>query len=182
MKNKKVLTVIILCIAVLLISAGATFALIVASSRTVENTMTVGNVYITLTETEGNNFKILPGVSHVKDPTVTVQKDSLDSWIFIRQEASSDLHLYAEYAIDDGWIPLQGEAGVYYRRYYTSANDTIYPIIKDNKVTIFEDVTEEDLALIHINPTLKFTAYAVQMDMMDNPDVAWDTVIAEKGE
>ena len=182
MKNKKVLTVIILCLAVLLISAGATFAFIVASSRTVENTMTVGNVYITLTETEGNNFKILPGVSHVKDPTVTVQKDSLDSWIFIRQEASSDLHLYAEYAIDDGWIPLQGEAGVYYRRYYTSANDTIYPIIKDNKVTIYEDVTEEDLALIHINPTLKFTAYAVQMDMMDNPDVAWDTVIAEKGE
>lgn len=182
MKNKKVLTVIILCLAVLLISAGATFAFIVASSRTVENTMTVGNVYITLTETEGNNFKILPGVSHVKDPTVTVQKDSLDSWIFIRQEASSDLHLYAEYAIDDGWIPLQGEAGVYYRRYYTSANDTIYPIIKDNKVTIYEDVTEEDLALIRTNPTLKFTAYAVQMDMMDNPDVAWDTVIAEKGE
>lgn len=182
MKNKKVFTVIILCLAVLLISAGATFAFIVASSPTVENTMTVGNVYITLTETKGNNFKILPGVSHVKDPTVTVQKGSLDSWIFIRQEASSDLHLYAEYAIDDGWIPLQGEAGVYYRRYYTSANDTVYPIIKDNKVTIYEEVTEDDLALIHINPTLKFTAYAVQMDMMDNPDVAWDTVIAEKGE
>ena len=182
MNNKKSITLIIISLCVLIIGIGATWAYIIASSPTVKNTMTVGKVDITLNETTGDEFKILPGITHVKDPTVTVVKGSENSWIFIRQEASSDLHLYAEYAIDGGWIPLQGEAGVYYRRYYTSANDTIYPIIKDNKVTIYEEVTEEDLALIHINPTLKFTAYAVQMDMMDNPDVAWDTVIAEKGE
>ncbi len=182
MKNKKRITVIIMTLCVLMVGIGATLAYFVASSHTVVNTMTVGKVDIALTETTGNEFKILPGITHIKDPIVTVTAGSEDCWVFIRQEVSTDLHLYAEYAIDEGWTPLEGEAGVYYRKYYKSANDVSYPIIKDNKVVIFEDITEEDLAFIHVNPTLKFTAYAVQAETIDTPDVAWDTVIAEKGE
>ena len=182
MKNKKRLTIVIIAICVALIGFGATYSLLVASSRPVTNVMTVGDVNITLTETKGTSFKLIPGVTHEKDPTVTVQSGSLNCWIFIKEEASADLHQYASYEIDSGWTPLEGEAGVYYRKYYTSANDVVYPIIKGNVVAISEDLTEEKMSFIHSNPTLSFTAYAVQAELMDTPDIAWDTIIIEKGE
>ena len=45
-----------------------------------------------------------------------------------------------------------------------------------------EDLSEEELSFIRIKPTLKFKAYAVQMDGFTTPDDAWDAVIMEKGE
>lgn len=182
MKNKKGLMIMVIFLCVIIVGTGVTFAYIVASSREVVNTMTVGDVTLTLTETSGNSFKLLPGVTHFKDPTVTVKAGSLDCWVFIKEEVSADLQFYAEYKIADGWIPLDGEAGVYYRKYYKSATDTAYPIIKDNKVIVYEDLTEQDLEFVHIDPTLTYTAYAVQADMIDTPDDAWDTVVLEKGE
>ena len=183
MKRPASLSFLIIFLCCIVIGVGATLAYIVATTPPVVNTFSVGDVKLSLTETSGNTFKLAPGVTLKKDPLLTVKGGSLDCWVFIKVEASSDLHLYASYEIDETWIDLEGEAGVYYLKHKQSLSDSAYPIIKDNKVTVFEDVTEEDLSFIHINPTLKFKAYAVQADSnINNPDVAWDTVILEKGE
>ena len=182
MKKRTSLLILISLICVLFIGVGTTFAYIIASTRDLVNTFTIGNIELTLTETTGTSFELIPGVTHKKDPTVTVKNGSDDCWLFIKAEPSADLYLYASYQIDDGWIDLEGEAGVYYRKVYKAGSDTAFRIIKDNSVTIFEDLSEEELSFIRIKPTLKFKAYAVQMDGFTTPDDAWDAVIMEKGE
>lgn len=169
-------------ICAIIIGVGATFAYIIASTRDVVNTFTVGNIEISLSETTGAGFKLIPGVTHKKDPTVTVKGETPNCWLFIKVQPSADLYLYVDYTIDSGWIPLEGEANVYYRQFYGSASDTVYPIIKDNMVKVHEDISEEELELIKVNPTLEFKAYAIQAEGFTTPDEAWDAVILEKGE
>ena len=182
MKNRASLIVLIAFICAAFIGVGATFAYIIASTRPVVNTFAVGNIEISLEETTGDHFKLIPGVIHKKDPTVTVKGGNTDCWLFIKAQPSADLYMYVDYGIEDGWIPLEGEANVYYRKIYGAATDSLFPILKNNQVTVHEDLTEEELELIRINQTLKFKAYAIQADGFATPDDAWDAIILEKGE
>lgn len=96
MKTKSKALLLTLC-AVLLVAASVmgTMAYL-TSTDTVENTFTVGNVKITLDEakvnTDGtlatpaervkaNEYKLLPGHTYTKDPTVTVIKGSESSYV-----------------------------------------------------------------------------------------------------
>lgn len=96
MKTKSKALLLTLC-AVLLVAASVmgTMAYL-TSTDTVENTFTVGNVKITLDEakvdTDGtpaapaervkaNSYKLLPGHTYTKDPTVTVIKGSESSYV-----------------------------------------------------------------------------------------------------
>ena len=182
MKNKLNISALLVFVLVLLISVGTTVAYIIASTRPVVNTFTIGDIKLTLEETTSNTFPIIPGSTQRKDPKVTVKAGSMNNWLFIKAEPSADLYMYADYAIADGWIPLEGEANVYYRLVYQAASDTVFNILKDNQVTIHEDITEAELELIRINPTLNFKAYAIQMTGFYTPDDAWDAIILEKGE
>lgn len=91
-KNAKV-WLTIACVAVLL--AGAVFGTLAyfTDSESATNTFTVGEVGITLDEsnestpdaddrtTTGNAYHLLPGHSYVKDPTVTVEEGSSESYV-----------------------------------------------------------------------------------------------------
>lgn len=95
MKNKSKALLMTLC-AVLLVAASVlgTMAYL-TSTDGVENTFTVGNVKITLDEAKvdadgvvssndrvkGNEYKLMPGHTYVKDPTVTVKAPSVDSYV-----------------------------------------------------------------------------------------------------
>ncbi len=96
MKTKSKALLLTLC-AVLLVAASVmgTMAYL-TSTDTVENTFTVGNVKITLDEakvnTDGipaapaervkaNEYKLLPGHTYTKDPTVTVKAGSESSYV-----------------------------------------------------------------------------------------------------
>ena len=57
-------------------AVGGTVAWLTAQTGPVVNTFTYGNINITLSETTGEDYKIIPGVDIEKDPTVTVKKDS----------------------------------------------------------------------------------------------------------
>lgn len=95
MKTKSKALLMTLC-AVLLVAASVlgTMAYLTSTDE-VENTFTVGNVKITLDEAKvnadgtvngnervkGNEYKLMPGHTYVKDPTVTVKAPSVDSYV-----------------------------------------------------------------------------------------------------
>ncbi len=84
---KKKLTAIFLCVALVAIAVvGASLAYFTDTTENVQNTFTMGGVKIDLTEPEWNPdevHKLMPGSTFAKDPTITVQEDSEDSYVFL---------------------------------------------------------------------------------------------------
>ena len=91
MKTKSKALLLTLC-AVLLVAASVlgTMAYLTSSAE-VKNTFTVGKVEIKLDETDvtnptgprvtANSYKLMPGTTYTKDPTVTVKADSEESYV-----------------------------------------------------------------------------------------------------
>ena len=91
MKTKGKALLLTLC-AVLLVAASVlgTMAYLTSTAK-VENTFTIGKVEITLDETDvtnpngprvtANSYKLMPGTTYTKDPTVTVKAGSEESYV-----------------------------------------------------------------------------------------------------
>lgn len=104
--NKLKKTLVLVCCAALLvcISVGATVAYLTSKTEVVQNTFTVGDIVITLDEAKvdedgkpvleknedgemvnprviTNEYKLMPGHTYVKDPTVHVAADSEEAYI-----------------------------------------------------------------------------------------------------
>ena len=91
MKTKSKALLLILC-AVLLVAASVlgTMAYLTSSAE-VKNTFTIGKVEIKLDETDvtnptgprvtANSYKLMPGTTYTKDPTVTVKAGSEESYV-----------------------------------------------------------------------------------------------------
>ena len=78
------------------------------------------------------------------------------------------------YHIADGWTALTGQTGVYYREVSAQKSVQEFPVLKENKVTVSEDLTKTEVdQLKEKSPTLTFTAYAVQKDGITNAADAW---------
>lgn len=158
---------------------GGTVAWLTDKTTAVVNTFTYGDINITLAETTGNSYKIIPGVNITKDPKVTVKKDSEACWLFVKVEkVGTFVANKVTYSIADGWTKLTGVTGVdnvYYREVGAVTADTSFDVIKDNKVYVKDTLTKEDIQNI-TNPTLTFTAYAVQKDGIADAATAWAKV------
>lgn len=153
---------------------GGTVAWLTDKTTAVTNTFTYGDINIELTETTGENYKIIPGVDIAKDPKVTVKANSEACWLFVKvQESGTFVADKVTYSIADGWTALAGQTGVYYREVGATTADTDFAVLKDNKVTVSDTLTKEDIKSITTNPTLTFTAYAVQKDGFDTTAAAW---------
>lgn len=153
---------------------GGTLAWLTDQTAEVKNTFTVGDINIGLTETTAD-YKMVPGNTIAKDPTVTVKANSEACWLFVKVTESTDLKDFITYAIAEGWTEL--EAGVYYREVPASAADQTFSVLADNAVTVNSDVTKEMLtAKDFANPTLTFKAYAVQKDNVASASDAWAKV------
>lgn len=143
---KKKIAVAVSLLLVLALSIGGTIAWL-TDSETVTNTFTIGNVDITLKETDaqGNkvnaqSFKFVPGVTMAKDPTVTVEAGSEACYVFVKvdevigndnnkvvytsanQTVEKSFSDYFTYAIrrENEWTQGDGTnipADVYYREY-----------------------------------------------------------------
>ncbi len=180
-KKKAVLISVIISACLLLaVGIGVTVAYLVSQSQTLDNTFTSGNVSVTLTESRSDGYLILPGTDVPKDPTVTVEGGSEACWLFFKAEASNDFDKYMTYTPDDGWTPLEGIAGVYYRQVDSAKEDISFSILKSNAVSVRDTVTEEDLDLIRIKPTLTFTAYAIQQVEINSAEEAWNHLKEEQ--
>lgn len=163
--------VLVMAVALTLIIGGiigGSVAWLTATSATVTNTFTYGNINITLTETTGRNYKIIPGVDISKDPKVTVEANSEACWLFVKVEQNGTFVANkVTYSIADGWIKGNGTDipdDVYYREVGAVTADTSFDVLKGNEVIVSENLTKEDIKTITTNPTLTFTAYAFQKD------------------
>ena len=171
---RKSQTWLIIAIALLLMLAvGTTIAYLVASSNIVQNTFTVGAVNISLTETTGKTYALLPGATLEKDPVVTVHSGSENCWLFVKVEEDHDLDAYCTYSIEAAWTPLEGYDGVFYQTVEKSIEDQTFPVLKDNSVQIRDTLHEEQLNAIEDYPTIKFTAYAIQGEGVATVEDAW---------
>ncbi|MFR8012464.1 MAG: SipW-dependent-type signal peptide-containing protein [Clostridia bacterium] len=160
--NKKLITAASIALAAC-VAIGGTIAYLTDKTDTITNTFTVGKVDINLTET-ARTYKMIPGTTLDKDPTVTVEKGSEDSWVFVKVEESENLDTYIDYTVDLGvWTPLEGAEGVYYVRVAASEENTVLNVLTNNQVSVLDSVTSAQMAEAEGDkPTLTFTAYAIQ--------------------
>ena len=153
---------------------GGTLAWLTDQTAEVKNTFTVGDINIGLTETT-TDYKMVPGNTIAKDPTVTVKANSEACWLFVKVTESANLDEFITYAIATGWTEL--EAGVYYREVPASAADQTFSVLAGDAVTVKSDVTRAMLETAKTDaPTLTFKAYAIQKDHFATADAAWAEV------
>lgn len=155
---------------------GGTLAWLTDQTAEVKNTFTVGDINIGLTETTAD-YKMVPGNTIAKDPTVTVKANSEACWLFVQVTESTDLKDFITYAIAEGWTALPGVDGVYYREVPASAADQTFSVLAGDAVTVKSDVTRTMLEAAKADaPTLTFQAYAIQRDHFATADAAWAEV------
>lgn len=180
--------------AVLLVTASVlgTMAYLTATTDTITNTFTVGKVAITLDEAKvnpdgtpvagadrvkANAYKLMPGSTYTKDPTVHVAADSEDSYVFVKVEngianleATGDTTI-AKQMETQGWSLVTGETNIYaYKNTVAAGTDVkvfeTFKIADDaNTKTEWNSIT---------NAQVKITAYAIQADGFANAKAAWD--------
>lgn len=192
MKKKLLITLSVVACALLLVvgSIAGTIAYL-TSTQTVTNTFTVGNVSITLVETDtdeygefdatsatqstkGNDYKLIPGHTYTKDPTITVASESEDCWLFVKVEnglaevevAEADGDTIVEQMTANDWKVVSGN--VYAYKDIQSAGDTLTPF------STFTLAGDADVAkYADADAKIVVTAYAVQADGFDTAAAAW---------
>lgn len=185
MKNSKLRRALLLvACAVLLVSlsVSATLAYLQSQTEVVTNTFTVGSVNITLDEAkvdeygvpatpasrvQENTYKLIPGHTYTKDPTVHVTKGSEVCYLFVKVtndivDIEADTTIAAQMAAL-GWKPLEGVDGVYYYQDKVDARAEAKDVPVFRNFTVKTDADISDYA----NKTVTITAYAIQADGFD---------------
>ena len=176
MKKKSLALVLALAMIVVCV-VGGTLAWLIATTGSVTNTFTYGDINIKLEETDATvaadgsatkEFKMIPGYTIAKDPKVTVLAGSEKCYLFVKVAESDNFDTFMTYEMADGWTALDGVNGVYYREVETSTANQEFAVLKDNQVTVSGDVTKGMLNDLNAEgatqPTLTFTAYACQFN------------------
>ena len=91
---------------------GGTFGYLQDSTENVTNTFKANQVTVSLKETTGDAYEIIPGTEQEKDPTVTVT-NTVDAYVYVQvTDTTQDL---VDYTIAEGWMQLDGYENIYYR-------------------------------------------------------------------
>lgn len=197
---KKTLTVLLALVLVIAMSVAGTMAYLTSTTDTVTNTFTVGKVTITLDEADvneygqkvkadgsvagpndtladrvkANTYKLIPGHSYVKDPTVHVAAGSEDCYLFVKvvdgiSAIEADTTIATQLATK-GWKP----AGVDNVYVYATGSDTksVVSVGPDTgtDIVVFENFTLTSNASVdsYKNAQITVTAYAIQADGFAN--------------
>lgn len=173
MKKKSFIMALALVL-VFAVAVGGVVAWLTDKTDPVKNTFTVGDINIKLEETT-TAYKMVPGNAIAKDPKVTVKAGSEACYLFVEVKKSANFDTFMTYAMADGWKVLDGQTGVYYREVDATTADTSFAVLKDNQVTVRDTVTKTQLEEVKTanQPTLTFTAYAVQKDNIADAATAW---------
>lgn len=178
-KHTKSLALVLSLMLVIGCVAGGTLAWLNAKTDEVKNTFSTSDIGVTLEETT-NTYKMIPGWTINKDPKATVTSGSEDCYLFVKVEKSDNFDTYMDMAIDAQWTALDAtnNPGVYYIEIDEDAEkDVVYNVLgegkstyseveytwDDNQVLVKPTVTEKMMDEANPQPTLTFTAYAVQL-------------------
>ena len=115
---------------------------------------------------------MVPGNTIAKDPKVTVEAGSEDCWLFVKIEESQNLDTYISYTVASGWTELTAGSGIYWRQ--AKAGDS-FSVLANDEVIVNSSVNKTQMEAIKTadQPTLTFTAYAVQKDNVADAAAAW---------
>lgn len=192
MKTARKALMLIIC-AALLVSATVMGTLAyLTSDDTVTNTFSIGKVEITLTEApvgengkkidgdrvKANKYKLYPGKEYDKDPTVFVDANSEDCYIYVTvangiSAIEGDTTIAAQMATK-GWTEI-GNTGVY------TDNKVHKP--KD-EVVVFEHFTIDSAVKSvsdYENAQIVVKAYAIQKEGFANATAAWEAAKGDLG-
>ena len=189
-KNKKLVTVVsaMFCAVVLVAGSIAGTIAYLTAKDTIVNTFTIGNIQISLDETDvnlygeedgatrvkANSYKLVPGRTYIKDPTVHVEAGSEKCYVFVKVvdglAAIQDATTIADQIV-------AGNPGVYYKVVDASNSNTdIDEVVFSNfKIKSNADVAEYD------GKTIDITAYAIQFDGFADAAAAWSAGIGTGG-
>ena len=193
--KKKAIVAVVALVLVLCCAMGGTLAWLKAETKPVVNTFTYGDINIDLSETTGNEYKMIPGNSIKKDPVVTVKEGSEACWLFVEVKESENFDAFMTYAIAEGWTlyntTISGsniktdnttaDTYVIYREVAKTTRDELFYVLagkegyQNGYVTVNDTVTKKMFAALTeaTRPTLTFTAYAVQSDNVTTVADAW---------
>lgn len=198
MKTKNKALLLALC-AVSLVTASVfgTMAYLTSNDQ-VTNTFTVGSVAIKLDEAkvdlagqkdgdvrvQQNTYKLLPGHEYIKDPTIHVDADSEDCYLFVKVEngieaIEDESSKVADQMTRNGWAKVESkgvyvyvgtETGATKPRAVTKENKNI-PVFNNIKIAGSVDGTQLE-RYKNNNTTITVTAYAVQKDGFEDSSAA----------
>ena len=160
-------------------AVGGTAAWLAAKSEPIASTFTFGDINITLKDEDPQEgqIKIIPGADIPKVLKVTVQANSVDCWLFVKVEQTGTfVPDKVTYAIAEGWTKGDGPQipeNVYYRQVNGATADMEFSVLKGDKITVSNTLTKEEIQNIADEPTLTFTAYAVQREGINTAADAW---------
>lgn len=206
--KKKLLIMSVAMVLVCAFAVGMTIAYLTSTDEVV-NTFTVGNVQIKLDEAavnpdgtlvpnadrvKANSYKLIPGHTYTKDPTVTVLRGSESSYIKMTVTFTKADALDAIFApngadltsIFNGYNPANWiykgntEDTVANTRTYEFWYKDAVPATTENvaldalfdSITVPRTITNEQLATI-ADMTITVNAYAIQADGFTTPEAAW---------
>lgn len=204
--KKKLMTFLALVL-VIAMSVAGTYAYL-TSRDSVTNTFTVGNVSITLDELDTDNdanesdnvtvndkvrdkanaYKLMPGITYTKDPTVHVDPASENCYVFVKVENGIAAYeaegntTIAKQIENNGWTKLNGVDGVdnvYYKEYTKDVTDQDLVVFNNFKVSDTANTVDGWSSINTTNTTIVVTAYAVQKDGFEtNVAGAWAAAVA----
>lgn len=144
-----------------------------------------------------NEYKLLPGHSYVKDPTIHVDDNSIDCYLFVTVDnAIADIEAattIADQMTAKGWVKVDGYTNVYALATTVTQDDgtTKTQLTKKTKgddVVVFESFTIKGEATAtslaaYDKKTVTVKAYAVQADGFEDmpPETAWATAFPGQG-
>lgn len=185
--NVKILTLVAAIALALACTAGATLAWLTDTTTPVTNTFTTAGIDVKLIETmkpDGTEVaagvtdwsaQMIPGYTYSKNPKVTVKANSVDCYLFVKFEETSNHSTYLTYTSTlttaNGWTQGTGggEGGngvptnVWFREVTSSTSDQSWELLKDNQVKISESLTKDSMPTAEKAPKLTYTAYASQL-------------------
>ena len=179
MKTKKTAkrTPVFLFVMVLAVmTIGGALAFLTSTTEQIDNTFSIGDINISLTESEDLNLELVPRGTIKKDPKITVEDGSVDCYLFVELEKSDNLDTFISYEMENGWIPL-GDTypNIYYREVTTDQTPVTYSILKNDQV-ITKNYSKSDVS--STKPTLSFVGYAIQKTEIADAETAWTELIS----
>lgn len=176
-------------------TVGATIAWLQAETDQVRNTFTYGKIAIELDEAEvdeygvpnassdsrvdSNEYKLVPGHTYTKDPTVYVKNGSEKCWVFAKVAVSEEVaNVIEELVINKEWIALGDEyPGVYYYQGPVDVSEEDGDDYFEIDPAVFDSFTvkdDADVSKVTAEDAITIDAYAVQYDNFETAAVdAW---------
>ena len=182
MRTKTKALVLALCAVLLVVTTVFVTMAFLTSEDSVQNTFTVGEVTISLDELDvddsdnddsttdrdkANEYKLIPGKTYTKDPTIHVGAKSEPCYLFVKvenglenAEADGNTTIAAQMT-DNGWSLVDGETNIYVYNQIVS---------KNTDVVVFSSFTIDGETVVanFKDAKINVTAYAIQAEGFEN--------------